>query len=73
MTADGARLFSGAPRSVHVGVTHVKLNGSEYVRRMRQCKAWLSTTGPADLVGAHISPRGISPGSHAYWLVTPGL
>ena len=69
MTADGARLFSGAP----LGVTHVKLNGSEYVRRMRQCKAWLSTTGPADLVGAHISPRGISPGSHAYWLVTPGL
>ena len=36
---------------MHVGVAHVELNQSEYVRAMQASKLWLSTTGPADLVG----------------------
>ena len=51
LRARGVRLYSGERGGVHVGVAHAELNGSEYVRRMRRCKAWLSTTGPADLVG----------------------
>lgn len=51
LRARGVRLYSGERGGVHVGVAHADLNASEYVRRMRSCKAWLSTTGPADLVG----------------------
>ncbi|KAL1523525.1 hypothetical protein AB1Y20_018462 [Prymnesium parvum] len=51
LQARGVRLYSGERGGVHVGVAHAELNSSEYVRRMRSCKAWLSTTGPADLVG----------------------
>lgn len=47
----GLRLFSGPPKGVHLGVTHMELNASEYVRAMRGSKAWLSTSGPADLIG----------------------
>lgn len=32
-------------------VAHAELNSTQYVKQMRNCKAWLSTTGPADLVG----------------------
>ena len=32
-------------------MAHVTLNSSEYIERMRSSKMWLSTTGPADLVG----------------------
>ena len=45
------RLYSGERGGIHVGVAHAELSPSDYVRQMRQCKAWLSTTGPADLVG----------------------
>lgn len=51
LASRGLRLFSGGPKGVHVGVTHAELNATEYVRAMRSSKLWLSTTGPADLVG----------------------
>lgn len=47
----GLRLYSGPPRGIHVGVAHAELNASQYVSKMRATKLWLSTTGPADLVG----------------------
>lgn len=51
LAARGLRLYSGPKGGVHVGVAHVEVNASEYVRQMRGSKAWLSTTGPSDLVG----------------------
>ena len=51
LSARGLRLFSGPKRGVHIGVTHMAMNSSEYVQSMRASKLWLSTTGPADLVG----------------------
>lgn len=47
----GLRLFSGEKGSVHHGVAFRELNQSSYVRAMRASKVWLSTTGPAQLVG----------------------
>jgi hypothetical protein len=51
LAARGVRLFSGPPKGVRAGVTHAELSQDEYVRSMRASKLWLSTTGPADLVG----------------------
>ena len=51
LQAKGLRLFSGPRGGVHVGVAHASMNASEYVHSMRASKIWLSTTGPADLVG----------------------
>lgn len=51
LAAHKLRLYSGPQGGVHIGVAHVSLNTSEYVRQMRASKMWLSTTGPADLVG----------------------
>ena len=51
LRASGLRLFAGGKGSVHVGVAHAALNSTEYVHAMRASRMWLSTTGPADLVG----------------------
>jgi len=47
----GLRLYSGDRGGVHIGVAHTELNVSEYISKMRASKLWLSTTGPAALVG----------------------
>ena len=41
-----------AARSASKGASHWRLNSSEYVAAMRSSKAWLSTLGPADLLGS---------------------
>lgn len=51
LSKHGTRLYTGEKGGVHAGVAHAELNATEYVRRMHMCKAWLSTTGPVDLVG----------------------
>lgn len=51
LRALGVRLFSGDSGGVRIGKAHAELSPAEYVRQMRSCKVWLSTTGPADLVG----------------------
>jgi len=51
LASSGVRLYTGEKGGVHVGVAHAELNATEYVRNMRASRAWLSTTGPADLVG----------------------
>ena len=45
------RVWWGGRGSVHHGVDFKHLNQSEYAAAMRGSKLWLSTTGPADLVG----------------------
>jgi len=52
LKASGVRFFEpGLARTIHAGVAHATLGVDRYAAGIRSCKMWLSTTGPADLVG----------------------